>query len=89
MEDNIKKTERQAYARGYAAGRRKAKIERSADQVRKERQAFLDKAFLAALPFAMEQTKWTIGDKPISTSEERVELAWRVAARALKQRRSA
>lgn len=89
MEDENKKVEHRAYARGYQAGRKKAKIERTADQVQKERQAFLDKAFLAVLPFAMTQTTWTIGDKPISTAEERVELAWRTAVRALKQRRFA
>jgi hypothetical protein len=93
MEDENKKAEHRAYARGYQAGRKKAKIERTAEQAQKERQArlqaFLDKAFLAALPFAMTQTTWSLEGKAISTPDERVELAWRVAVRALKQRRSA
>lgn len=86
MEDNIKKTEHRAYVRGYKAGRKRAKIERKADQVQKEKQAFLDKAFLAALPVCMVLENWTFGNVLIKNKEDRVRLAWNFAQEALKQR---
>lgn len=79
--------EHRAYARGYAAGRKKVKQSRTAENLRRERQAFHDKAFLAALPFAFEQTTWTRGEAPIKTLNERVKLAQEIADVALKARR--
>lgn len=91
MTDENKKIEHRAYARGYAAGRKKVKIERSAEQVRKEKQAFLDKAFLAALPVCLSteiMTAAVAGSKE-SERERQVKAAWWFAEKALKQRRSA
>lgn len=84
--DDIKAVEQRGYAKGYAAGRRRLKADRSAEHARRERQAFLDKAFLAALPFAMTQTTWKFGDEPINSSEDRIALAWRIAKRAMNSR---
>lgn len=86
--DDIKKAEHRAYARGYATGRKKAKIERSADQVRKERQAFLDKAFLAALPVCIDRQIKAKGTEGINDNERKVTAAWWYAQESLKQRRS-
>jgi hypothetical protein len=87
--DEIKKAELRGYSRGYAAGKKKVKIERSAEQRRAEQQAFLDKAFFAALPFAATQSTWRHGEKPINTITERVALAWDFAESSLRQRRKA
>ena len=86
MADEIKTAEHRGYARGYVAGRKKAKQERSADNLHKERQAFLDKAFLACLPFAAAQSGWKHGEKPITGIRDRVSLAADFAKEALKQR---
>lgn len=90
MEGDIKKAEHRAYARGYQAGRKKAKIERSAEHAQKERQAFLDKAFLSALPVCISGQGWinSKGQK-ITNLIDRTTLAWNFAQEALKQRRQA
>ena len=54
--------EKRAYQRGYAAGLRRKKRLISAEVARRERQAFLDKAFLAALPACIEAQGWKTGD---------------------------
>lgn len=89
MSDDIETIEKRAYARGYAAGRKKAKTIRDEAHRRRERQAFLDRAFLVALPFAMQQENWKIGEKKIETVEQRVDLAWRIAVKAVEARRIA
>ncbi len=78
--------EQRAYSKGYYAGRRKVKQQRTVENVRRERQAFLDKAFLALLPTAMTQDTWTIGGKPANTLEDRVRLAASWAKEALLKR---
>ncbi len=78
--------EQRAYSKGYYAGRHKAKQQRSAETIRRERQAFLDKAFLALLPTAMTQDNWKFGGKPASTVEDRVKLASYWAKEALHKR---
>lgn len=91
MTDDEKKAEQRGYSRGYQAGRKRQRLEinREREQLRRDREerAFRDRAFLAALPFCMGADGWTIGDKKISSSEERVEFAWRVANRATRKRR--
>ncbi|WP_312165897.1 hypothetical protein [Massilia timonae] len=89
MSDDIETIEKRAYARGYAAGRKKAKAIRDEAHRRRERQAFLDRAFLAALPFAMEQSTWEHDGKKIDTVRDRVDLAWRVAMTSVAARRMA
>jgi len=86
-EADLKKAEQRGYSRGYQAGKKRVQTERLAERLAKEQQAFLDKAFLAAVPFAMQQSNWKHGEKPINTIAERVDLAWDVAEAALKRRR--
>jgi hypothetical protein len=81
--------EKRVYARGYAAGRKRVQRDRLAERMQAERQAFLDRAFLAALPACIDAQGWTRGEKPITTLDERVRLAWDAAESALKQRRTA
>lgn len=78
--------DQRAYSRGYAAGRKRQTLERTVENVRRERQAFLDKAFLALLPTAMTQNSWKFGDKIVSTVEDRVKLASYWAKEALHKR---
>ena len=79
--------EKRAYQRGYAAGLRRKKRLISAEVARRERQAFLDKAFLAALPACIEAQGWKTGDgKPITTRDDRIRLARGFAIEALRQR---
>jgi hypothetical protein len=84
-----KQAEQRGYSRGYVAGRKRLKADESAEHLRRERQAFLDKAFLATLPMALEQSTWTRGDKPIKKLKDRVQLAWEIAEAALLSRRCA
>lgn len=74
------------YSKGYAAGRRRGRLDRQAEQRQLERQAFLDRAFLAVLPSILESRTWQLGDKPAVTVDDRVKVAWGVARRALAQR---
>ena len=78
--------EQRAYSKGYYAGRHKVKQQRSAETIRREHQAFLDKAFLALLPIAMTQNNWQSGYKIISTVEDRVKFASYLAKEALHKR---
>ncbi|WP_156509277.1 hypothetical protein [Ralstonia mannitolilytica] len=82
----IKKAEARGYKRGYQAGRRKQQSEALVARLEREKRAFRDRAFLAALPAAFAAQGWVRGEKSINTLEERVRLAWETAEAALKQR---
>lgn len=86
-EENLKSAEQRGYGRGYAAGKKRAKADRLAENFRREQQAFLDKALLAALPACIEAQGWKTGDEPITNLPQRVALAVRFANETLKQRR--
>lgn len=86
-EADVKKAEQRAYSRGYAAGKKRVQVDRLAERLAKEQQAFLDKALLAALPSCIEAQGWTQGAEKISTVSQRVHLAVLFANEALKQRR--
>jgi hypothetical protein len=88
-DDALKAAEKRGYARGYAAGRARKQAEFDRERARRQDQAFLERAFLAALPSCIDATGWKIGDKPINTLDERVDLAWKFAAQALKSKRNA
>lgn len=83
--------EQRGYTRGYAAGRRKAKQERSRRQLQAQRQAFTDRAFLALLPvvFAPE-FNWGVEKDgkhvPYRTDKERIDFAWEEARNSLNRR---
>ena len=87
MSEDLKKEYQRGYSKGYQAGKRNVAKSRSYEHERRERQAFYDRAFLAALPFAMEQEGWTRGNKKINTLEDRIRLASETAHDALKQRK--
>lgn len=78
--------EKRGYSKGYAAGKRRKQREISYEQVQREKQAFLDRVFLVAIPVALETQGWTSVGKPIATTEERIRLARNWAVEALKQR---
>lgn len=85
-DDTIRNAERRGYSKGYLAGRKKKRAEQVIENMRRERQAFLDKAFISLLPASMLAEGWKSGDKPISNTTDRVALARKFAAEALKQR---
>lgn len=84
--DEIKAAERRGYTRGYQSRGRRIKRENDAERQRRERQAFLDRAFLAILPAAMNAQGWKFGDKPITNTEDRIKLAASWAREALSKR---
>jgi hypothetical protein len=88
ISNEIKQAEQRGYRRGYAAGREKRKQENAAIRFQSEQQAFLDKAFLAALPACVNIQGWVRGGKPIENLEQRTALAWDFAAAALRARRN-
>ncbi|WP_152563255.1 hypothetical protein [Caballeronia zhejiangensis] len=49
---------------------------------------FWDRAYLAVLPFAMQCQGWKIGEKPITSGDDRAYLAGRWADAAVRERRS-
>lgn len=77
---------KRGYAKGYRAGCKRGEIEGRRQVVFKEQQEFIDRAFLAALPAAMQATGWIRGDKEIRNIDERVALASDFARAALKLR---
>lgn len=85
-DDEIKQAELRGYSKGYQAGKRRKNRDMTQKRRRDERQAFLDRAFIAILPAAMNAQGWSFGDKPISSTEDRVKLARRWAEEAFKQR---
>ncbi len=80
----IKQAVAQGYAKGYAAGRQRKLREISDDRKMIKEDALWQRAMLAAVPFAMQQNSWTDNGKPISTLNERVELACDVADAVVK-----
>jgi hypothetical protein len=79
-----------AYAKGYAAGRRKKQKLAEIDRIEAQRRTFRDRAFLTVLPWVFQQNTWGITTNgkhtPYSTVDERVKLAWNIANSATDQR---
>ena len=86
MNDEIKAAEKRGYSKGYTARGRRIKREEAFEIARRERQAFLDRAFIAILPAAMNAQGWKFGDAPITSTDDRVKLAASWAREALRQR---
>ncbi len=88
--ESIKAAEQRGYSKGYAAGRKRGSLEAEAEAkrqvIRKEQQEFLDRAFLAALPAAIDAHGWQCGGKEISSIPGRVQLAADFALEALHRR---
>lgn len=85
-DEELRVAERRGYAKGYAAKKRRIDRERLIERERRERQAFLDRALLAALPAALRAEGWKSDDKPITNVKDRVRLAAKFAREALNQR---
>ena len=85
--NEIETAEKRGYMAGYNAGRRRGQIEKEERLERQERQEFLDRAFLAALPSAMLADNWVDhkGKRPTSASEL-VDMAATIARHALERR---
>jgi len=81
----LKQAEARGYSKGYTAGKRRMGKQISAAQLQVKRDAFWNRAFLAAIPFAMTQNTWKFGKNPINTLEERMSFASRVADAAMKR----
>lgn len=77
--------EQRAYSNGYAAGKRNKQRSLSMQQRAQKKNAFWQRAFLAALPAAFVSENWMRGDKPICTLEQRMRLAADIADEATKQ----
>lgn len=88
-DDAIKAAEKRGYARGYQAGKGRRKADADREQRRKADQAFLERAFIAALPACIQVQGWSRGDAPIKSLPDKTRLAWDFAEEALKQRRRA
>lgn len=67
--------EKRGYQRGYVAGRKRLKRDREAERRAAEFAAFWNRCYIALLPAAMQVDGWRIGDKLVSSTAERVDLA--------------
>lgn len=84
--DAIAAAEKHGYARGYRAGKHRRQRDIDHEHHRREQQALLDRIYVAMLPTAMSAQGWKFGEKPISSMDDRIELARQWAEEALKQR---
>jgi len=83
MQDDAKTAELKGYARGYAAGNRRKRREVSIEVQQAKREAFRRQVFLAALPAFIAANNWIRGEKKLTTLDDRVDLAWRAANKAV------
>lgn len=84
-EDELKQAELRGYGKGYAAGRQRKKRDISQESLQKKKDAFWQRAFLAALPVAFTINGWKRGSVPIVNLPDRMKLAADVADEALSQ----
>lgn len=85
-DDDIKAAERRGYSKGYTAGKRRKEKLITREQIKAQQQQFIDRAFIAALPAAMDVQGWKRGEKPITSLEDRVQLAADFAREAFRRR---
>jgi len=78
-----KVAELRGYSRGYAAGSRRKRREVSAEVEIAKREAFRRQVFLVALPAFIASNTWVRGEKKLTTLDDRVDLAWRAANKAV------
>jgi hypothetical protein len=85
-DEEVKAIEQRGYARGYAAGRKRLRVDVLQERYQREREAFRRRAFLAVLPSAILMQGWTDGEgKSITTRDARVNFAWNVADYAMRR----
>lgn len=83
--EDLKTAEHRAYAKGYAAGKRRKQCEISQETLQRKKDAFWLRAYLAVLPAAFSAQNWTRGEqKKITTLTDKVRLAAETADEALK-----
>lgn len=87
-DDAFRAAEKRGYSKGYAAGLRRKQRHVDEDRRSRERAAFWNRAFLAVLPTCLTVNDWQNGKgEPITTLDQRVQLASNCADRALVKRR--
>ena len=79
----IKDAEQRGYGRGYAAGHRRKKQIESIARDQRKKDAFWQRAFLAALPATIVAENWKSGVTPIVSLSARVKLAADAADEAM------
>ncbi len=84
-DDAYKAAEQRGYSKGYAAGQRRRKRDDEEARRMNEREQFRRRAFLAALPAAIDARGWKRGDTPITSLKDRVTLARDIADESAKQ----
>jgi hypothetical protein len=87
-QEDIAAAERRGYSRGYAAGQKRLEHDSELQAARRDRQAFMDRAFLACIPFVMDYrlTGWKRGDRLVQTLDDRAWLAAQMAEAMAKAR---
>lgn len=88
IKENELKAERlKGYQVGYAAGLRRQKRERLAEQLRAKEVAFKERVFCAAMQGLLaREGHWKIGEREVNNCALYAELCWRFADEAWKQR---
>ena len=86
MIDNIRMAEQRGYSRGYHAGCARREREVSQERLQRERQALLDRIYIALLPAAMQIQGWARGSVQINSMDDRIELAREWAEKAMDRR---
>ena len=86
MSEDTKVAEQRGYSRGYRSGRARRMREVTQERLRRERQALLDRIYIAMLPAAMQVQGWKRGDKPITDMNDRITLAREWAEKAMERR---
>ena len=79
-----KSIEHRGYGKGYAAGKRRKEREISNKQRKRIKDAFWQRAFLAAIPVAFGAQGWKRGEKQINTLADRMKLAAEAADEAMR-----
>jgi hypothetical protein len=77
--------ESRAYAKGYAAGRRKVAAERSSAALQRAEDRMWREVFCAALNGLIINANWSIGGEHMATSDDYVQVARALADRAIKK----
>lgn len=89
LKDALAAARKSGYALGYSAGTKRVDREAKHAGFEAQRQALLDAAFTAALPFALNALNWQMDGKDVKLTEDRIELAWRIAKMSLQRRKYA
>lgn len=76
------------YSRGYAAGRKRLKSDMEKERRRATDEEFWDATFQAVSAAAFQCQGWSRGETPITSLNDRVDLAADWADRAVKVRRN-